>query len=410
LFRPLAANIGMRYAVSRRSFISFISTVAISGLVLSVAVLLIVTSVMNGFERELRERVLGVVPHLTLHGSQPIRDWQGLASNARAVPGVTGAAPFIQGAGLVAVGQQSIGVSITGIAPGLHPQVSDVAAYVENGGLDSLVPGDFGVLIGARVAERLGLVVGDSVTLVLPEASVSLAGLTPRQKRVTVTGLIDTRSELDGRSVYLHIEDAARLFRLGDRVHGLQLRTEDLFAVGAMAERLRAMPHDEPFRLTSWMRMHGNLYQAIGFQRATMFLLLSLLVGVAAFNLVSSLIMVVNQRQGDVAILRTLGAGNRTILGTFIMLGSLVGLLGVGLGIGLGLLGAYLIQDGYLWLEQQFGWNLMSQYFVTYLPSEVRLADVLTVAIVALGLCVLSTLYPAWRAARLKPADVLRYE
>ncbi len=400
----------MRYAVSRRSFISFISTIAVSGLVLSVAVLLIVTSVMNGFERELRERVLGVVPHLTLHGSQPVRDWEGLAAQALTVPGVTGAAPFVQGAGLVAVGQQSAGVSITGIAPEHHAQVSDIATYLQSGGLDTLAAGEFGVLLGARLAQRLGLTVGDSLTLVLPEASVSLAGLTPRQKRVTVAGLIDTRSELDSRTVYLHIGDAARLFRLGDRVHGLQLRTADLFAVGAMAEQLRAMPHEESFRITSWMRMHGNLYQAIGFQRATMFLLLSLLVGVAAFNLVSSLIMVVNQRRGDVAILRTLGAGNRTILGTFITLGSLVGLLGVGMGIGLGLLGAYMIQDGYLWLEQQLGLNLMSQYFVTYLPSEVRPGDVLTVASVALGLCVLSTLYPAWRAARLKPAEVLRYE
>ncbi len=410
MFRPLAANLGLRYATSRRSFISFISLVAVTGLVLSVAVLLLVTSVMNGFERELRERVLGIVPHLTLHGRPALRDWQPLAQQVSAVPGVLGVAPFVQGAGLAVTLDQSAGVSVTGIDPQLHDQASNLTRYVGTEAMAALQPGSFNVLLGLALAEELGLQPGSRFTLVLPDANVTLAGIRPRQKQVTLAGVVDSKSELDKRTLYMHIDDAALLFRLTGAVHGLQVRTADLFAVGDISGQLLRLDTQVSFSISTWMRQHGNLYQAIGFQRAMLFLLLSLLVGVAAFNLVSSLIMVVNQRRGDVAILRTLGADGRTIVLAFVMLGGLVGLLGVGLGLLLGVLGSLFIQDGYLWLETHLGLNLMSQYFVTYLPAELRLADLMLVALVAFGLCFLSTLYPAWRAAALKPADVLRYE
>jgi lipoprotein-releasing system permease protein len=410
VFRPIAANIGFRYARSRRSFISFISTVAVAGLVLSVAVLLLVTSIMNGFERELRERVLGILPHIAIHGRSPLVDWQPLAARIEAVPGVVGVAPFVEGSGMVAVNGQSAGATLTGIDPDLHGRVSDVGAFVESSDLALLTSGRFEVLIGSGLAARLGAGVGDRVTLVLPEATVTIAGVMPRQKQVTIAGIVSTGSELDARSLYLHIDDAARLFRLGDRVHGLNLRLADLFNASSVANELLALPSPEAFFVTTWMRSHGNLYQAIGFQRATMFLLLSLLVAVAAFNLVSSLIMVVNQRRGDVAILRTLGAGSRTIVMSFVVLGGLVGLLGIGMGVALGIGASLLVQDGYLWLESQFGLQLMTQYFVNYLPSEIRVRDLVMVTAVAFGLCILSTLYPALRAAALRPADVLRHE
>jgi len=410
VFYPLAVNIGLRYANSRRSFISFISIVAIAGLVLSVAVLVLVTSVMNGFERELKDRVLGVVPHLTVRGVAPLSDWTADAADVAKVPGVIGVAPFIEGTGLLVANGRSAGVAFNGIDITREVAVSDLANYVSSGRIESLVNGSFGVILGRGVAVHLGVAVGDSVTAVLPDASVSLVGLIPRQKKIKVVGIVDTQSELDQRSAYLALGDAARLFRRGSGVDGLNLRLSNLFdatPIGGAA--VSVLGSDRVYAIT-WMRMHGNLYRAIEFQRAMMFLLLSLLVGVAAFNLVSALIMVVNQRRGDVAVLRTLGGGTRTIVVSFLVLGGVIGVAGVGLGLLLGTGAALLVQDGYKWLEHALGLHLMSQYFISYLPARVELADLVTVAAVALLLSLGSTLYPAYRAARLKPADVLKHE
>jgi lipoprotein-releasing system permease protein len=410
VFYPLAVNIGLRYANSRRSFISFISIVAIAGLVLSVAVLVLVTSVMNGFERELKERVLGVVPHLTVRGVAPLSDWQADAADIASVPGVVGVAPFINGTGLLVANGRSSGVAFNGIDIREEAAVSDLAKYVSGGQMESLVNGSFGVLLGRGVAEHLGVAVGDSVTAVLPDASVSLVGLIPRQKKVKVLGIVNTESELDQRSAYIALGDAARLFRRGTGVDGLNVRLSNLFDAAPVGGAVVAALGAERVYAITWMRMHGNLYRAIEFQRAMMFLLLSLLVGVAAFNLVSALIMVVNQRRGDVAVLRTLGAGTRTIVVSFLVLGGVIGLAGVGLGLLLGTGVALLVQEGYQWLEHTLGLHLMSQYFISYLPAQVKVSDLITVAGVALLLSLGSTLYPAYRAARLKPADVLKHE
>ncbi len=410
MFYPLAVNIGLRYANSRRSFISFISIVAIAGLVLSVAVLVLVTSVMNGFERELKERVLGVVPHLTVRGVAPLSEWQADAADIATVPGVVGVAPFINGTGLLVANGRSSGVAFNGIDIREEAAVSDLAKYVSGGQMESLVNGSFGVLLGRGVAEHLGVAVGDSVTAVLPDASVSLVGLIPRQKKVKVLGIVNTQSELDQRSAYIALGDAARLFRRGTGVDGLNVRLSNLFDAAPVGGAVVAALGAERVYAITWMRMHGNLYRAIEFQRAMMFLLLSLLVGVAAFNLVSALIMVVNQRRGDVAVLRTLGAGTRTIVVSFLVLGGVIGLAGVGLGLLLGTGAALLVQEGYQWLEHTLGLHLMSQYFISYLPAQVKVSDLITVAGVALLLSLGSTLYPAYRAARLKPADVLKHE
>jgi len=410
VFYPLAVNIGLRYANSRRSFISFISVVAIAGLVLSVAVLVLVTSVMNGFERELKERVLGVVPHLSIRGQEGLVDWRADAATLAKLPGIAGVAPFIDGTGLLVANGRATGVTFSGIDPALEGAASDLAKYVASGDIAQLADGSFGVLLGKGVAGHLGVGVGDYVTAVLPDASVSLVGLIPRQKKVKVVGVIDTQSELDQRSAYLALGDAARLFRLGNRVQGLNVRLVDLFNASTVgSEAVAVLSADKVYAIT-WMRMHGNLYRAIEFQRAMMFLLLSLLVGVAAFNLVSALIMVVNQRRGDVAVLRTLGGSTSTIVVSFLVLGGIIGIAGVGLGLLLGTGASLLVQDGYRWLENALGLHLMSQYFITYLPAQVRIADLVTVAAVALLLSLGSTLYPAYRAARLKPADVLKHE
>ena len=410
MFYPLAVNIGLRYANSRRSFISFISVVAIAGLVLSVAVLVLVTSVMNGFERELKERVLGVVAHLSVRGVTPLVEWRNDAAALAKVPGVVGVAPFIDGTGLLVANGRSSGVTFNGIDPALEAAVSDLAKYVTDGDVGKLVDGSFGVLLGRAIADHLGVAAGDSVTAVLPDASVSLVGLIPRQKRIKVIGIVDTQSELDQRSAYLALGDAARLFRLGNRVQGLNVRLVDLFDAASVGSQAMAVLGPEKVYAVTWMRMHGNLYRAIEFQRAMMFLLLSLLVGVAAFNLVSALIMVVNQRRGDVAVLRTLGSGTSTIVLSFLVLGGTIGLAGVGLGLLLGTGASLLVQDGYRWLEGVLGLHLMGQYFISYLPAQVRVADLVAVAVVALLLSLGSTLYPAYRAARLKPADVLKHE
>ena len=410
MFRPLAINIGLRYAHSRRSFVSFISVVAILGLILSVAVLLLVTSVMNGFERELKQRILGVVPHVTLRGRAPLDDFPRIAAALEGVDGIVGAAPFSEGTALVAANGATAGIGIIGVNPALEGRVSDLPRYVAQGSLAALVDGRFGVVIGRPIAERLHLAIGDRVTAILPEGTVTLIGLVPREKRLVVVGIFDTHSELDARAAYVSLGDAGRLFRLGDAFEGVDLRVQDLFRATDVAEAaVDRLGADRVYGVT-WMREHGNLYHAIGFQRAMMFLLLSLLVAVAAFNLISALVMVVNQRRGDIAVLRTLGGDARTIVSAFVTLGGVIGVAGVSVGVLLGSLAAAIVERGFHWLESSFGVKLMAQYFITYLPSELRAGDVVLVAVIAMALCLASAVYPAARAAMLEPADVLRHE
>ena len=399
--------LGSRYAFSRRSSLSFISLVAVGGLVLSVAVLVVVVSVVNGFERELERRVFGVLPHLTVYGRSPLTPREEDAAALASIRGVIGVAPIAQGAGLAAVTDGVAGVTILGIEPAAYRSVSDYQRYLTGGGLE---PGAFRVVLGAGVAQRLGVDIGDDVTLVLPAATVTPAGLFPRQKRFRVSGILRSRSEVDGRAAYVHLDDAARLFRLGGHIHGYQLRLDDLFAADAVGGAAVARLGRERVTARSWMRTHGNLYRAIGMQKSTMFVLLSFLVAVAAFNLVSTLVMVVNQRSGDVAILRTLGAGSFTVVGAFVLLGLLLGGTGIALGALLGTLFALALPDFYAWVSRSLELDLMNQYFVTYLPVEVRPDDLTGIVVVALLLAVASTLYPAWRAATLAPSRILAHE
>jgi lipoprotein-releasing system permease protein len=408
MISSVSISVGIRYAFSRRSTISFISLIAIAGLALSVAVLVVVVSVINGFERELEARVFGVLPHLSFVGREPMEPTPEDLESLLGVDGVEGAAPFIQGAGLVAVADRVSGVLINGINPGSYQHISLIREFV-HGELPA-VAGNYDVVLGAGVAKQLHAAVGDMVTLVLPSATVTPAGLFPRQKRFTVSGILESRSEVDSRGVYIHVGDAQRLFRLGDRVHGYQVRLKDLFSASQIASLGVARLGGDRVFARSWMRTHGNLYRAIGVMKSTMFLLLSFLVAVAAFNLVSTLVMVVDQRSGDVAIMRTQGADTGTLIGAFVVLGCLLGGLGILLGLVAGVLIGLGLPHGYQWLAATFDMDLMSQYFVSYLPVQIQLADLLGIAATAFALCMLSTLYPARRAVTLQPAQVLAHE
>ncbi len=407
LINAVALSVGVRYAFSRRSTLSFISLVAITGLALSVAVLVIVTSVVNGFDRELRERVFGVLPHLSFVGREPVELRTDDLEALQALPGVAGIAPFVQGAALVAVEDGVGAVLVTGIEPESYRGVSDVHEFVRG-----RMPraGEYGVLLGDQVAHRLGVDLGDRVTLVLPSATVTPAGLFPRQKRFEITGLLNSQSDLDGRAAYVHMTAAQRLFRLGDRIHGYQARLGDLFAALEVGSAGVLALGPERVFARSWMRTHGNLYQAIGMLKSTLFVLLSFLIAVAAFNLVSTLVMVVDQRSGDIAVLRTLGSDTSTLIWAFVLLGVLLGGAGIAVGVGLGAGLAIALPGLYEWVTTLLGADLLAQYFVTYLPVELQAGDLLGITVTAFVLCVLSTLYPARRAVGLQPSRVLAYE
>ncbi|MCZ6618312.1 MAG: lipoprotein-releasing ABC transporter permease subunit [Gammaproteobacteria bacterium] len=408
MLNTVALSLGGRYAFSRRSSISFVSLVASGGLALSVAVLIIVVSVVNGFERELRERVFGVLPHLSFYGREPLPGNAADLDVLRALDGVRGVVPVVQGAGLAAVPSDVAGVLITGIDPLVHGEVSTLEDYLV--GSPVLRAGEFSLVLGIGVARELGVEIGERITLVLPSATVTPVGIFPRQKRFVLRGILQSRSEIDSRSAYIHINDAQKVFRLGGRIHGYQVKLQDLFAASSIAAQGVSALGPQRVFARSWMSTHGNLYRAIGMQKATMFVLLSFLVAVAAFNLVSTLVMIVDQRSGDVAILRTLGSNRATLVLAFVVVGILLGGSGIVIGVILGVLIASGLPDFYQWATNLFSLDLMNQYFVSYLPVEIRRDDIVGIVLTAMILCLLSTIYPAWRAAGLRPSEVLAHE
>lgn len=411
MFKPIPLFIGLRYtrAKRRNHFISFISLTSIIGLLLGVAVLITVLSVMNGFDRELQTRILGMIPHASINAYEPIEKWPALRKLVLKHPQVKAAAPYAQLQGMLTHQGLVSGAMVTGIDPTLEKTVSIIHKHMAVGQLDNLRAGEFGIVLGSGLAQNLGLGLGDKVTLVLPEASLSPAGVMPRFKRFTVVGVFKVGADVDGLLAYIHLGDAGRLLRMGDKAHGVRLRLDDLFTAPDVSWQLvQQLP--EMFYATNWTQTHGNLFSAIRMEKAMMAFLLLLIVAVAAFNIVSSLVMVVTDKKADIAILRTLGASPGTILKIFMVQGSLIGVVGTLSGVALGVVLSLTISDIATGIENVFGVSLFDAYFVNYLPSELQLDDVLLVGGAGLLMSFLATIYPARRAARVQPAEALRYE
>ncbi|USE34251.1 lipoprotein-releasing ABC transporter permease subunit [Endozoicomonas sp. SCSIO W0465] len=414
MFRPLPFFIGLRYtrAKRRNHFISFISGTSMVGLTLGVSVLIIVLSVMNGFDRELKQRVLGMVPHATITAAGGgIEDWQSLVDTIPEKEGIEAAAPFVDAQGMLTNGDQVRGTLVYGIDPEYERKVSIIADHMKQGVLEDLQPGEFGILLGEILANYLGVSVGDKVTMVLPEASVNLAGVLPRLKRFTVVGTFSVGADVDGNLAYAHREDLARFLRVPEGVTGIRLKMADLFAAPALAWDV-AVTLPGRYYVQDWTRTHGRLFQAIQMEKTMVGLLLTLIVAVAAFNIVSTLVMVVTDKQGDIAILRTFGATPRMIMGIFMVQGSLIGVIGTLLGVALGIAGALNVSEIVGALEKLLGIHFLSPdvYFISYLPSELMWQDVAVISVSGLLMSFLATLYPAWRASKTQPAEALRYE
>lgn len=382
------------------------------GLTLGVSVLIIVLSVMNGFDRELKQRVLGMVPHATITAAGGgIEDWQVLVTSIPEKEGIEAAAPFVDAQGMLTNGDQVRGTLVYGIDPEYERKVSIIADHMKQGALEDLQPGEFGILLGEILANYLGVSVGDKVTMVLPEASVNLAGVLPRLKRFTVVGTFSVGADVDGNLAYAHREDLARFLRVPEGVTGIRLKMADLFAAPKLAWDV-AVTLPGRYYVQDWTRTHGRLFQAIQMEKTMVGLLLTLIVAVAAFNIVSTLVMVVTDKQGDIAILRTFGATPKMIMGIFMVQGSLIGVIGTLLGVALGIAGALNVSEIVGALEKLLGIHFLSPdvYFISYLPSELIWQDVAVISVSGLLMSFLATLYPAWRASRTQPAEALRYE
>ena len=413
MFRPLSFYIGLRYTAAKRRnhFISFISLTSMIGLMLGVAVLIIVLSVMNGFDRELKQRILGMVPHAVIEGSGPLQDWETIDRQVQQHPRVLAAAPFIQGQGMVTGGGNVRGVLLNGVLPEQEKTVSIIERHMVDGSLQDLEAGEFGIIVGRLMAASLRLQIGDKVTVVLPEASVTPAGVLPRLKRFTVKGIFSVGAELDGNYTLIHMDDAAKLMRTGGKALGVRLLVDDLFAAPRVAEQA-ARALEGRYYISDWTRTHGNLFQAIRMEKTMIGLLLMFIVAVAAFNIVSTLVMVVTDKTADIAILRTMGATPGRIMRIFIVQGAVIGVFGTLIGTGLGVVGALNISGFIAWLEGALGHQFLSAdvYFISYLPSQLQWQDVFIISGAGLAMSLLATIYPAWRASRVDPAEALRYE
>jgi lipoprotein-releasing system permease protein len=374
----------------------------------------VVLSVMNGFDHEMRTRVLGMVPHATVESATPITDWRSLANDALQHPQVLAVAPFSQMQGLLTHEGKVQKVLINAIDPQEEEKVSIIGDFFQQGSLKDLEPGEFGMVIGDKAAAKLGVGLGDKITFVAPEVTVTPAGMFPRLKRFTVVGIFHVGAgEIDGYLALTHVQDLARLQRWqAEQVQGVRLKFADLFQAPRTAWELAKSLGDGDFYARDWTRTHGNLYQAIRMEKAIIGLLLLLIVAVAAFNIISTLVMVVTDKKGDIAILRTLGATPGQIMAIFMVQGTVIGVFGTALGALLGIGAALNVSAGIAALESALGMKFLNAdvYFIDYLPSQLMLEDVLLVCGAALVLSFLATLYPAWRAARTQPAEALRYE
>ncbi len=407
--------IGLRYVRSRSSnnFVSLISAISMLGIAIAVSVLIIVLSVVNGFERELKDRLLAMTAHASIEGvERELTGWQDLLRTAEENDRVVAAAPYVSGQALMIFGEQLSGAELRGIDPQQEDAVSGVAGLMIEGQLDSLAAGEFNIVLGVELANELSVSAGDKVTVTLAEGIVTPAGIVPRTKRFTVTGIYRVGMyEFDRRLAFLNIVDSQKLYRKRGTVSGVRLAVTEIFEAHAIVREV-ALEHGALVLISDWTRRHVNFFRSIQITKSILFVILLLVIAVAAFNIVSTLVMVVKDKQTDIAILRTVGARPSSILRIFVTQGSVIGIVGTLAGVLFGVLLATNLETIVTYFEAIFGIKFLAAdvYFISDVPSEVRPGDVLRIASIALALALVSTLYPAWVAAKTAPAEALRYD
>lgn len=416
MYRPLPFFIGLRYtrAKRRNHFISVISMISMACFALGVMALIAVLSVMNGFDEVIRERVFSMAHQVTVTTyNNALPDWQSLDKKLDQLPLVTGSAPYVIGQGMLTSFGQASAALVFGVDPAREQSVSKLGEKMVTGSLDALQPGAYGIALGQDLATNLGLSIGDKVMLITPVATVSPIGIMPRSKRFTVQGIFNlgTGFGFDNSYAYINLTDAQKLYQLGDDVSGVRLKLADLYQAPQLAHQLQAeLP---PFYIVKdWTQQYGVYFEAIALEKTMMFFILLLIIVVAAFSLISTLYMVVSEKQADIAILRTMGATPRTVLGIFIVQGSVIGVIGTLLGLILGVLLSLNLTELFNIVQSYFHTGFLSSnvYYVNYLPSKLEFSDVIKICSVALIVSLIATILPAWRAARIQPVEALRYE
>jgi lipoprotein-releasing system permease protein len=408
-------ELGLRYvrAKRRNNFISIISLISMLGIALGVAALIVVMSVMNGFQTELRERMLVTTSHVTVRGlDAPLADWQAVSPQLTKNLAVAALSPFVQSEGGWSSGKITLPSLVQGIAPATEQQVGTLASYMKTGSLESLKPGEWGAILGSELAKGLGVNVGDKVTLITAQVTVTPAGSVPRVKSFTVTGIFEIGAiQADNFFSFIHLNDAQRLFQLGDSITGLRVRLHDPLAAPQIADEwIRTLPPG--LGVSEWTRTNANFFKAIELQKRGMFIILTLIVAVAAFNLVSTLVMAVQDKESDIAILRTLGAKPFSIMQVFVVQGAIIGVIGTAMGLLVGVLIATNVDTALNAIERLSSVTLLdkSVYQLSQLPSKILASDLIAVVGLSLLLSLVATLYPSWSASRTRPADALRYD
>lgn len=407
---------GRRRSAGGDRFVSFIAASSMMGIALGVAALIIVLSVMNGFQTQVRDRMLSVLPHMEVYAprssaEQVLSDWQGLANNAKQNQQVRGAAPFVAAQAMLARGSSLNGVQARGIDPANESNVSDLDGQMVTGALKDLRAGEFGIVLGTQLATALDVAVGDTLLLLAPQGSVSPAGFTPRMRQMKIVGTFSTGYyEYDATLAFLNVDDATKVFR-DSGAAGVRLRIADMHRAPAVAQELREQLPGGLY-IQDWTQNNRTWFAAVQTEKRMMFLILTLIVAVAAFNLLSSLVMAVKDKQSDIAILRTLGASPGEVARIFLVQGSLIGVVGTLAGVGLGALIAYNVDVIVPFIENLLGVQFLPQqiYFISQMPSNPQIADMVIIGVTSLVLSLLATLYPSWRASRLQPAQVLRHD
>jgi len=407
--------VGLRYtrAKRRNHFISFISAISMLGIALGVAALIVVLSVMNGFQKELRTRILGVASHVQISGlNGELTGWESVARDARKHPQVMAAAPYVSAQGMLSYEQTVRGVQVRGIFPEAEEQVADFKQYMRSGAMEMLRPGEFGIVLGSELARAMQVSLGEKVTLIAPQGLVTPAAILPRLKQFKVVGIFEAGMfEYDSGLALIHLDDARKLYRMEDRVSGVRLKLDDLFAAPRVA-REAGLLIEQRVLVSDWTRSHANFFRAVQIEKNVMFIILLLIVAVAAFNIVSTLVMAVADKEADIAILRTLGASPASIMQIFIVQGALIGLIGLALGVLGGVALALNIDTIVPAIERLTGAQFLAKdvYYISELPSDLQWRDVGVITAVSFVLTLVATLYPSWRAARVNPAQALRYE